>query len=110
MLLLAILTSMLQIGYDTLLFQIGPLHFGIVSRHSLQINLETSQIIMGLPIELVELNILLLHVLNFPNIPFYLVQLIGHFLVIMLDLIQLSFDYDHLFFMVIQNFLHYFKL
>ncbi len=93
-LLLEILTSMLRTGYDTLLFQIGLLHFGIISNHSLQISLETNQIIMGLPIELVEFNIFLLHVFNFPNILFYLIQFIRQVLVIMLDPTQLSFDYD----------------
>jgi hypothetical protein len=53
-----ILTGMFQIGYDTSLFQTGLFHFGIILRHLLQINLETNQIIMGLPIKLVELNIL----------------------------------------------------
>jgi hypothetical protein len=50
MLLPEILTCMFQISYDTLLFQTKLFHFGIVSCHPLQIGLETSQIIMGLPI------------------------------------------------------------
>jgi hypothetical protein len=54
-----ILTSILQTGYNTL-FQTKLFHFGIISHHSLQISLETSQIIMGLPIELVKLIIHLL--------------------------------------------------
>jgi hypothetical protein len=69
--------STFQTSYDTLLFQIGLLHFGIVSCRLFQISLETSQIIMGLLTELVEFNILLLQVLNFPNSLFYLIQLIG---------------------------------
>jgi len=48
-----ILTSILQTGYNTMLFQTKLFHFGIISHHSLQISLETSQIIMGLPIELI---------------------------------------------------------
>jgi hypothetical protein len=94
MLLPKILMGMFQTGYNTLLFETGLLYFGIISRHLLQISLETGQIIMGLPIEPVELNILLLHVLNFPSSMFCLIQLIGHVLVFMLDPIQLSFDYD----------------
>ncbi len=94
MLLPEILTSMFQTGYDTLLFQTGLLHFGIILHLSLQINLETSQIILGLLIELVELSIFLLQVLNFPSNLFCFIQLIGQVLVFMLDLIQLSFDCD----------------
>jgi len=94
MLFLEILTSTLQTSYDILLFQTRLLHFGIISRNSLQINLETNQIIMGLPIELVKLNILLLKILSFPSSLFYLIQLIGQILVFMLDPIQLSFEYD----------------
>jgi hypothetical protein len=71
---------MLQASYGTLLFQIG-LHFGIILHHPLQINLETSQIVMGFPIELVELNILLLQILSFPNL-LCLIQLIGQVLVL----------------------------
>jgi len=89
-----ILTCMFQTVYDTLLFQIELLHFGIVSRHLLQINFEMSQIIMG---PLIEFNILLLQVFNFPSNLFYLIQLIRQVLVFMLDLIQLSFDCDHFF-------------
>jgi hypothetical protein len=55
-----ILISMFQIGYDTLLFQTRLLHFGIILCHLLQISLETNQIILGFPIELVEFNIFLL--------------------------------------------------
>jgi hypothetical protein len=65
MLFLEILIGMFQTGYDTLLFQTKLLHFGILLCHLLQISLETNQIIMGLPIELVELNILLLEVFFF---------------------------------------------
>jgi hypothetical protein len=59
LLLSKILTRLLQIDYDTL-FQIGLLDFGVVMCHSLQISLETFQIIVSFPIELVKLNILLL--------------------------------------------------
>jgi hypothetical protein len=45
---------MLQTNYDTLLFQTGLLHFGIVSHHLLQISLETSQH-NGTPIDLLSL-------------------------------------------------------
>jgi hypothetical protein len=103
-----ILIGMLQTGYDTLLFQIGLLHFGIISCYPLQFNLVTSQIIMGLPIELVELNILLLQVLSFPSSLICLIQLIGQVLVLMLNLIQLSFDCDQLFVKVLQILLHCF--
>jgi hypothetical protein len=60
MLLYELLTSLLQTGYDNLLFQSRLLHFGIISYHSLQIRLKMFQIIVGFPIELVKLNILLL--------------------------------------------------
>jgi len=108
LLLLEVLTSLFQTGYDTLLFQTGFLHFGIVSHHSLLINLGTIQIIMGLPIELVKLNILLLQVLNFPRSLFCLLQLTRHVLVFMLDPIQFSFDCERLFLMVLQSPLHCF--
>jgi len=39
--------------------------------------LEMIQIIVGFPIELVELNIFLLQVINLPSNMFYLYQLIG---------------------------------
>jgi hypothetical protein len=108
MLLLKILTSLVQTSYDTLLSQIGLLHFGIISHHLLQINLEMIQIIMGLLVELVEFNILLLHVLSIPSSLLCLIQLIGHVLVFMLDLTHLSFDCKQLFVMVLQIYLHYF--
>jgi hypothetical protein len=60
LLLLEILTSLLEIGYDTMLFQTGLVHFGIISCHSLQISLEIIQIIVGLLIELGEFSIFLL--------------------------------------------------
>jgi hypothetical protein len=56
-----------------------------------------SQIIMGIPIKLVELNILLLHVFSFPSNLFCLIQFIWQDLVFMLDPIQLSFDCDQIF-------------
>ncbi len=56
------------------MFQIGLFHFGIVSRHPLQINLENNQIIMGIPIVLVELIILLLQFLSFLNNLFCLIK------------------------------------
>jgi hypothetical protein len=59
---------------------------------------------MGLPIELVKLNILSLQVLNFPSNLFYLLQFIGHVLVFMLDPIQLSFDCDQFFVTIFQKF------
>jgi hypothetical protein len=52
-----ILIGLLQIDYDTMLFQTKLFHFGIILHHLLQISLETIQIIMGLPIELNELGI-----------------------------------------------------
>jgi len=100
--------GLLQIGYDTLLFQIGLLHFGIISHHLLQISLETIQIIMGILIELVELGIFLLQVFDFPNIMFCLIQLNGHVLVFMLNPIHLSFDYDQFVVTVLRSLLHCF--
>jgi hypothetical protein len=105
---LKILTNMFQTDYDTLLFRIGLLHFSIVSHHPLQINLETSQIIMGLPIEMVKFNILLLHIFSFPTSLFYLIQLIGQVMVFISDPIQLSFDYDQFFVIILQSSLHCF--
>jgi hypothetical protein len=55
-----VLIGLLQTGYDTLLLHIGLFHFGIILHHSLQINLEMFQIVVGFPIELIELNINLL--------------------------------------------------
>jgi hypothetical protein len=55
-----VLVGLLQIGYDTLLFQIGLFHFGIILHHSLQINLEMLQIIVDFLVELVKFGILLL--------------------------------------------------
>jgi hypothetical protein len=89
-----VLIGLFQTGCDTLLFQISLLHFGIIMYHLLQINLETFQIIVGFPVELIKLNILLLQVFNFPNNFFCLFQLIGKVLVLMLNPIHLSFDYD----------------
>jgi hypothetical protein len=85
---------MFQTGYDTMLFQIRLFHFGIISRHQFQISLETNQIIMGFPIELVQFNILLLQVLNFPNNLLYFIQFIRQVLVFMMDPIQLFFYCD----------------
>jgi hypothetical protein len=96
-----VLICLLQTDYDTL-FQIGLLHFGIISCHSFQISLEMLQIIMGFLIDLVKFNIFLLQVLSFPNNLFYFYQFIGHVLVLVLDLIHLSFDYNQLFFMVLK--------
>jgi hypothetical protein len=93
MLLSKFLTSLFQIRYDTLLFQIKLFHFGVIPHHLLQINLEMVQIIMGFLVELIELNIFLLQVFNFPNM-FCFFQLIGQVLVLMLDLIHFPFDYD----------------
>ncbi len=59
LLLSKILKGLFQIEYDTL-FQIWLIHFGVVMRHSLQINLEMLQIIVSFPIKLVEFNTLLL--------------------------------------------------
>jgi hypothetical protein len=108
MLLPKILTCRLQTGYNTLLFQIGFLHFGIIVHHPLQISLETNQIIMCFLIEMVELNIFLLQVINFPNNLFFFIQLMGQVLVFMLDPIQLSFDHDQIFVTILQKKLHYF--
>jgi hypothetical protein len=82
-----ILIGLVQTSYDTLLFQIRLFHFGIILCHSLQINLKMIQIIMGLPIELIKSDILLLHVLSFPSSLFRLFQPIGDVLVFMLDYI-----------------------
>jgi len=49
---------------------------------------------MGFPIKLIKLGILLLQVFTFPNNMLCLFQLSGHVIVLMLDLIHLSFDYD----------------
>ncbi len=64
LLLLEILIGLFQINYDTLLFQSGLLHFGIISCHPFQIKLKMNKIIMGLPIELIEFNIFLLQCRN----------------------------------------------
>jgi hypothetical protein len=55
MMLPEILIGFLQISYDTMLFQTRLLHFGIIAHHSLQISLETIQIIMSPLVELIEL-------------------------------------------------------
>jgi hypothetical protein len=55
-----LLIVLLQTSYDHLLLHIGLLHFGVVLCHSLNINLETLQIIMNFLIELIELDIFLL--------------------------------------------------
>jgi hypothetical protein len=89
-----ILIGFFRSGYDTMLFQTKFFHFGIIIRHSLQINLEKIQIIVSLPVELVELSIFLLQGFSLPSNLFYLHQLIRQVLVFMLDLIQLSFNYD----------------
>jgi hypothetical protein len=102
MLLFEVLTYLLQTGYDTLSFQTRLLHFGVVLRHLFQINLETLQIIMCFPVQLVELKILLLQVFSFPNILFCFFQLIGDVLVLMLDPIHLPLDYDQFFVMILQ--------
>ncbi len=81
LLFLAILTSMFQIGYKTMLFQTRLLHFGLISCHPLQISLEISQFITGLLIELVELNIVLIQVFNLLSSLFCFIQLIGQVLV-----------------------------
>jgi hypothetical protein len=85
LLLSKILTSLFQTDYDTMLFQIGFLHFGIILCHSFQINLEVIQIIVGLIIELVKVDILLPRVFSFPSSMFCLFQLIRQVLVFMLD-------------------------
>jgi hypothetical protein len=59
-------------------------------------------------IEMVELNIFLLQVINFPNNLFFFIQLMGQVLVFMLDPIQLSFDHDQIFVTILQKKLHYF--
>jgi hypothetical protein len=64
------------------------------------------QIIVGFPIELIKLCIFLLYAL-YPSNLFYHFQLIEQVLVLMLDMIQLPLDYDLLFVMVLQSFLHY---
>ncbi len=102
-----ILPGLFQIGYDILLFLIELLHFGIILCHSLQTLLETIQIIVGLLVELVEFDILLLQVFSVPSRLFCLIQLIGQVLVFMLDLTHLSFDYDQFFVTIIQSLLHY---
>jgi hypothetical protein len=57
---------------------------------------------MGFLINLVKLNILLLKVLKFPSSLFCLIQLIEQVMVFMLDLIELSFDYDQFFVAILQ--------
>jgi len=52
-----ILIGLLQIYYDTMLFQTKLFHLCIILHRLLQISLETIQIIMGLSIELNELGI-----------------------------------------------------
>jgi hypothetical protein len=54
------LTSLFQIGYGILLLHIGLLHFIVVMRHLFKVNLETLQIVVSFPIELIELDIFLL--------------------------------------------------
>ncbi len=79
-----------------------------MSSHPLfQISSKTSQIITGFLIELAELCILLLQVFKKFNM-FCLIQLIGQVLVFLLDPIQLPFDYDQFFIIVLQSSLHYF--
>jgi hypothetical protein len=51
---------------------------------------------------------LLLQGLSFPTSLFYLIQLIGQVMVFMLDPIQLSFDYDRFFVIILQSSLHCF--
>jgi hypothetical protein len=60
LLLLELLTSLLQSGYGTLLLHIKFLHCVVMSRHLHKFSLETLQIVANFPIELIELNILLL--------------------------------------------------
>lgn len=55
-----VLTSSFQISYDILLLHTRLFHFGVVFVSLLQINLEMFKIVMGFPVELIELNILLL--------------------------------------------------
>jgi len=54
MMFLKILIGFFRNSYDTMLFQIRFFHFGITTCHSLQMGLETIQIIVNLPIELVN--------------------------------------------------------
>jgi catalase len=49
-----ILIGFFRNSYDTMLFQIRLFHFGITTRHLLKMGLETIQIIVNLPIELVN--------------------------------------------------------
>jgi hypothetical protein len=60
MLFFELLIGLFQTGYDILLLHIGRLHFGVISRYALKSNLETFQIIVSFPIELVEFDIFLL--------------------------------------------------
>lgn len=81
-----------------------------VPHHSPKFSLETFQIIVSFPIELIEFDIFLLQVFNLPNNLFYLFQLVGQVLVFMLDLCQLPFNYDQLFVMAFKSLLHHFQL
>jgi hypothetical protein len=60
MLFCELLTSLFQTRYDTMLLHTQLFHFGIVLRHSLQISLETLQIIVSFLIELIKFDIFLL--------------------------------------------------
>jgi hypothetical protein len=54
------LTQLLPTGYGTLLLHARLLHFVIILCHSIKVNLETLQIIVSFPSELIELGIFLL--------------------------------------------------
>jgi hypothetical protein len=77
LLLLELLTSLLQTSYGTLSLHIGLFHFVVNSRHLHKFSLETFQVIVSFPIELIKFNIFLLWVFNFPNNMFCLFQLVG---------------------------------
>ncbi len=55
-----LLTQLLPTGYGTLLLHARLLHFVIILCHSIKVNLETLQIIVSFPSELIELGIFLL--------------------------------------------------
>jgi len=85
LLLLELLTNLLQIGYGTLLLHIKFLHVVVILRHLHKFNLETLQIIVSFPIELIEFNIFMFWVFSFPNNMFCFFQFVGQVLVLMLS-------------------------
>ncbi len=60
LLFLELLTGLIQTNYGTLLLHVGLLHFVVIPHHLLKFSLETLQIIVSFPIELIEFSIFLM--------------------------------------------------